>query len=340
MSRVYYRSNYPYSSSRSRAKGQFRAANEQRDATQVILNCDYEVTCGQTMVDIVGDNKEENFHDTGTAAINIFDVLRTSEFFNSYVSLYDQLKIDCIRAKIIATNWINGNSNDTLSTVSEYDTPKSYIICTAWDRSGLGEDQVIFQEVDKKYKIPYLIDGNLTYEDQVAKVKEMYTNIGTDITTYSSALTKHLGPGNAYQIVRQLYPSSVIEKEQYISTSLFPIQNFAAKADDKFVIDLWYNKKMKSATGNEYLKPTNLKLENSYPTNLLSDPSIKFKPTLLINVMSSNKPGVVTKDVLISPEEGSTDVNIGINKIKPVTFNIEFEIAVSFRGLRYNKYVK
>ena len=56
------------------------------------------------------------------------------------------------------------------------------------------------------------------------------------IDTYSSAQTKHLGPGNAFQIVRYLYPQSSVEKNQFISTSLFKKQySYANREDYRYI---------------------------------------------------------------------------------------------------------
>ena len=346
-------------SSNSRSRNQRKAADQQKDIVNVVLKCPYEISCGQTMVDVAGNQQEDDFYNTGCAAINIFDVLKTSEFYINYVNLYDEIRIDCIRAKIMATNWMTSNNNgDTGVQFSEYDTPKSYIICTAWDRSGLGEDQ--FKQVTKtiNYKTPLVNgingdlirneNGEIVYNENQQQVHEDYCIVGNNIATYSSAMTKHLGPGNAYQIVRQLYPSSTIEKEQFISTSLLRVQYFKGTAEDKFVYREWYNQNHTYGNGNDTVTlpvPKIIDNDPSLPTNILSYPAIKFKPTLLINVMTTNPPTVVNKFDIIPPrtqngvEEGNIVEYIGMNKIKPVTFNIEFEIAVTFRGLRYSKMV-
>ena len=128
----------------SRAKRNRIAASEQRDATQVVLNQNFELSCGETMFDINGNNDPNDFYDTGTLAINIFEVLRRNQFFKEYTSLYDQVKIDSVKVKIIGVNWINGNNNSsTDQKIQEYKTPKSYVVVTAWDRSGISSNDIV-----------------------------------------------------------------------------------------------------------------------------------------------------------------------------------------------------
>jgi len=76
--------------------------------------------------------------------------------------------------------------------------------------------------------------------------------------------------------------------------------------------------------------------DTKYPTNLISDPAVPFKPTLLVNVISGPSP-YVTSIKERDPEGFYTLLTVGVNKIKPVTFDVEFEITCTFRGLRYNR---
>lgn len=352
---MYKRSSY--SNLNSRAKRQFRAADQQRDTTQVVINSDVEVTCGNTMVDTVGNGDAGDFRNTGCAAINVFDVLRKGEFFNQFATLYDQVRIDCIRAKIQATSWTQNTNNNNQGDVgfAEYDTPRSYTICTAWDRSGLGSDQYIKVNKRVRWMEPVAVQNEdeewvVERHERFKEVKDAFCVVGSNITTYSSAMTKSLGPGNAYQIVRQLYPSSVMEKSQYVNTNDLVVQGIHYGSENKYVTTEWRNVRktahlrlgMEDDAPTEdvqYIEPMPYNIKESYPTNLLSSPSIKFKPVLLINVLGSSNEGPIVIDRNILNNEEDAVVNIGINKIKPVTFNIEFEICVTFRGLRYVKQI-
>ena len=309
----------------SRAKRNRIAASEQRDATQVVLNQNFELSCGETMFDINGNNDPNDFYDTGTLAINIFEVLRRNQFFKEYTSLYDQVKIDSVKVKIIGVNWINGNNNSsTDQKIQEYKTPKSYVVVTAWDRSGISSNDIV-----KSTEIATI--GGVQYQKPV-----MYINIGRKITSYSSALTKHLGPGSSYEIVRQCYPSASIEKEQYVSTDLIKAQyNRSNKEGFKYRL---YN----NVQQGDHKIPVGINQDSSLPTNLLEDPAIAFKPTLLVNVIAGSAPKVIAvnqyNNEVDIDDEDANEV-IGVNCIKPVTFSLEFNVIVTFRGLRYSRIV-
>lgn len=379
----------PYRSSISfRSRGKSKAANNQRDTTTVVIKTNCSFACGQTyynidpyvsgdvrlvdpvqnIYEIIEDKAEikSNWIDSGCCAINIYDILRKSEMYNVYSAMYDQFKIDNVRAKIIATNWVNNSKEKVDDSLSEYVGGKSYIIVTAWDRNGLNEDQIRYNILPGSYEWNHpqgnyitLIDGRNypTYDN--AKKRRIWTTIGKKILSYSSAMTKHLGPGNAYEIVRQLYPQTIIEKDQYLSCkSLIP--QYVRVTDGGYPYLLWRNvvpnnieniserpiQSYNPAINNSYTlnyeieKPTPevFEWDSKNPCNLLQDPAVPFKPTLLVNVVSGPEPQVVA--VENNDIDGFNSIyEIGINKIQPVTFDIEFSITVTFRGTRYNKYI-
>lgn len=315
-----YRKRYrPYRSSlRKRARGNQRAANQQRDSTNIVVNTNYSFACGQTMDDPIGNNNVNDFVDSGCAAINIYDVLRKSSYFNQFSTLYDQFKIENIRAKIVATNWVTSKDTDSNNNkVSEIVRSKSYVIVTAWDRSGLSPSQIKKEEWT---------------DDPESHI--FTTSIGRNITSYGSAKTKHLGPGNAYEIVRQLYPENAYEKSQFISTKLLVPQQTRLNNYD-FTYNCYYYRKLEGEVNGK--KAIAYQWDTKYPTNLMSDPSCPFKPTLLVNVIAGPEPQVVEINET-DPEGFQTVYYLGVNKVSPVTFDIEFDVSVTFRGLRYNKF--
>ena len=251
-----YRKRYS-SSLVSRAKRQQFAANEQRDTTQVVINQNLELSCGETMYDINGNDNYNDFYDTGTLALNIWDVLRRNMFFKQYSSLYDQVRIDNIKVKIIGVNWISGSNNSgDDQKIQQYKSPKSYIVVTAWDRTGVSSnDLVTTDEISRINGVDYV-------------KPTLYTNIGRKITTYSSALTKHLGPGSSYEIVRQLYPSSIKEKEYFISTSLLKRQ-YNRSNQEGFKYRLYQN-----VQRGDHKIPEAIEQDTSLPTNIQEDPAI------------------------------------------------------------------
>ena len=201
----YYNRYTPYRSSvATRARRQQRAADQQRDSTTVVINSNYSFDCGQTMNQIYMDRGDEGWYDTGCAAINIYDILRKSDYFNDFSKLYDQFKVDNIRARIIATNWATSKEESSTEKINEIIKARSYVIVTAWDRSGVSLDDIV---------------RDPEWNNNDPTKKKFQVTIGKKIESYSSAKTKHLGPGNSYEITRYLYPSTLVEKSQFVSTS-------------------------------------------------------------------------------------------------------------------------
>lgn len=318
----YYNRYRPYRSGlAARARNQQRAADQQRDSTTVVVNTNLSFDCGQTMNEIYSQRGDEGWYDTGCMAINIYDVLKGSDYFQSFSPLYDQVKIDNVRAKIIATNWATSREANDEQKINEIIKARSYVIVTAWDRSGISKDQIKFDE---------------NWNNGVQN-RKFYCTIGKAIDSYSSAKTKHLGPGNAYEIVRQLYPENAFERSQFVSTSLLKSQQRRVNTEF-FPYNCFYKKVVpEDVNANGYIYEA-YDFDTRYPTNLISDPAVPFKPTLLVNVISGPSP-YVTNIKEKDPEGFYTLLTVGVNKIKPVTFDVEFEITCTFRGLRYNKNV-
>lgn len=318
----YYNRYRPYRSTLAgRASRQQRAADQQRDSTTVIINTNTSFDCGQTMNEIYTQRGDNGWFDTGCMAINIYDVLKSSEYFQSFSPLYDQVKIDNVRAKIIATNWATSREANDEQKINEIIKARSYVIVTAWDRSGISKDQIRFDE-----------NWNAGVQN-----RKFYCTIGKNIDSYSSAKTKHLGPGNAYEIVRQLYPENALERSQFVSTSLLKSQQKRVNTEF-FPYNCFYKKVVtEDVNPNGYIYEA-YDFDSRYPTNLISDPAVPFKPTLLVNVISGPSP-YVTNIKERDPEGFYTLLTVGVNKIKPVTFDVEFDITCTFRGLRYNKNV-
>ena len=103
----YYNRYRPYRSSLSgRATRQQRAADQQRDTTNVVINTNYSFDCGQTMNQIYMDRGDDGWFDTGCAAINIYDILRRSTYFSDFSKMYDQFRVNNIRCYNFCTNII------------------------------------------------------------------------------------------------------------------------------------------------------------------------------------------------------------------------------------------
>jgi hypothetical protein len=296
-----------------RAIGNLIAANAQKDATQVNLSITTKCAVKDTTTNINGTNFQ-----SGAFAINVWDLLRRSEFYQSYANMYDQVKIDSIKVKLTPVQW-TFNSSLTNNHMNSAIT-----IGTAWDRTGLSKEQLIKSLSQFTSTKPTL--GTEENSDGI------YLNIGEDIWTYSSLITRNLNPGSSVNLNRALYPSSISEKGFYVNTS--ELKQWYEQYD--------YNKcryygiiepdyvAVVPNVGGEVIKtdavPTN-------PCYLQEDSTIPFKPTLLIGVRG----GVLGGDAYIPVNDRATKKLYGKEAetvISPVIFNVDFDVGVTFRGLR------
>ena len=314
--RRFARANYRgsrYGSSARRSRGNMRAASQQNDISNVVINVMKKVKTGVVGLKIDGTLKE-----IGTAAINIFELLQKSEFYQSYSNMYDQFRINRIQVKATPVTWktydqynlpngagvgapvyeadTSAPSEDWLAGNSKYIVPQALTIITAWDRTGLDSTQL--------------------YVDDANAPTVAYTTIGDAISTYSSAKSSQLVAGANFNCVRYLYPSSQQEKSLYYSCS-----DLVAQIDTSYsAAQPWYK-----------IKPITASWDSKNITNLQTDPTCPFKPTFLIGVLKVDDLSYPTGEA--EGHEG-TDPTYCKNKIHPVTFNLEFDIGVTFRGLR------
>ena len=140
-------------------------------------------------------------------AINLWNQLRLSTYYNNYAPMYDQMKIDKVRLKI------TGNQSGSVTA------NLAPAVVLAFDRNGLNEGQQVSVSA---------------------------------ISTYSSAQLKQWSTGNAFAMYQTIYPSTIMEKGQYIPTA-----------------------SLESPSDNT---------ESSNPCVNTSDSTLPFKPITLIGV--------------------------------------------------------
>lgn len=293
----------------------------------------------------------------GVSAINIFELLRKSDFFNSYAPMYDQFRITSIKVKVTPVAWqtynqfnlpnqwnqlitnVSNTNPKVIDTVtiatadpfepddiatydkneetenhykikydnnSEYIYPQALTIVTAWDRTGLDSTQLTY------------------YKNTNDK---LVVAIGDSISTYSSAKSSQLVAGANFNCTRYLYPSSQQEKSLYYSTNDLKLQQKYKYTNEvnPYIIEM-------VTDGTDDKVPYN----PTYITNLRENPNCPFKPTFLLGVLSVD---TVTSQPDAELEDGLIDETHMMNNIKPVTFNLEFDIGVTFRGLRKSQIV-
>ncbi|MEE3418904.1 MAG: hypothetical protein VZQ62_06200 [Methanosphaera sp.] len=392
----YTRSRNTYSRNRSslvkRARGNAKAANAQADITNVTINLMHKNMCmvnciyPYPSIDITSlQNIKNDRLDIGVCAINIFDLLARSEFFNCYAPMYDQFRITSIKVKITPVKWATYNqeyatdnrliyatqlsgdqpiydipatNTKSKNLSNNYQYPQSLTLITAWDRTGLSatqfnklknfiegwdnENEENRNDLRNQIKATLINDKGdpnnqgFTYVNMPNIEELWFTNIGDKISTYSSAQTKQLIAGQNCTINRYLYPQNQQEKSLFYSTNNL-IPDFHKSAYDCFY------EQEEDFGGSDRL------------TNLSEDPAVPFKPTLLVGVLGANDLTAnkeTVRDVPnagFNPAEPASENNpatvsveytpVYKNKIRPIIFNCEFDIGVTFRGLRKTQVV-
>jgi hypothetical protein len=275
---------YKSGSGARRSKGNFKASRQTKDAMNLVVKCN---TCLSSAYDAT--------HDGGVAVINVYEVLRTNPQFASFVKLYDQVKVGGIKVKL--------NVVDAQTTVSQINQIKNINVVTAWDRTGLSKDQVKFYDSNNEEIIRNEWDTSGVHHFAPWIGKGIVNATGVDKSILNSFQRWNRSPF--------LYPSTMEEKSQYLSTSNF----------EETVASYDYS------TGNYFINDSNdatpiTELFNSAnPCLPFESPSCKWKPTLMIGVFTSSY--------------DSTNKAIKqYDSCEPVLFNAEFSIDVTFRNMK------
>lgn len=178
--RVVYRR--PRGTLRRQAFGNFAAAMQQRDSTNIVASLQ------ETVNLTVPVNCTE-----ATLVRNANSLLVTSQYFRNYMGMYDQYKINAIRASI-----------EVLALNNMVSSPNNFpSICTAWDRNGAQIQSV------------QLYDAQGAATDNYSYKMPSYS----DVTSYSSANEKTIYYGARWGVIRQLDAASMQEKSMYIPTT-------------------------------------------------------------------------------------------------------------------------
>lgn len=124
---------------------------------------------------------------SGGIAISLWEMLRTSQFYNNYQPMFDQVRIEKCRVKATGSAASTGLTGFSSPTVT-----------MAFDRNGLDDSQV----------------ENSVTNDQGACVL-LSPKL---ISTYSSSQIKQWSSGNSFVMYQTIMPSTVVEKGQYLPT--------------------------------------------------------------------------------------------------------------------------
>ncbi|KAL6599446.1 hypothetical protein U3516DRAFT_802999 [Neocallimastix sp. 'constans'] len=324
-----------------------RASFNQNDSCNIVLRHKMNIQCGQYLEAIelhadpfFADNEllDKNIitiRNTGCAFVNIYEVIRNSDYFKNISEIYDQIKINAIKVDVTSVDWPQSSPDDV-----------NFV--TAWDRTGLSKEDVQFKFGKPDSESPIYLtahdyditadplggddddddddddDGIESYVNTTSKV--FYCTVGNRITTYSSSLIRNLGSGSSLRLTRYLYPESLVEKSQYVPVSSLKPQYVRDKDSNEYRMYKTINNDTSSYIEQRY-QP--FKWNTNLPTNPMNNPSVSFKPTFLINVIAGDGPTYKFSN-------GQIEFN---NLLKDSTFCLDFTIDVTFRGLRYSKFV-
>lgn len=163
---------------RQQAFGNFASAMQQRDSTNVVVSTQEDVSI------VVPVNCNQ-----ATLVRNCNAILTGCQYFENYMGMYDQYKVNAIRVSAEMTY-----ISPTLLNSATFPS-----ICTSWDRNGIKIDSV-------------------TTTDGTAAQRYALPNYDV-VASYSSANEKTLYYGSRWGVVRQLDAASLMEKSMYLSTT-------------------------------------------------------------------------------------------------------------------------
>lgn len=328
--RRYYRRN----TTRAKSWGNMRAAKQQADQSTFTINI-------PSTLDASSKKENKTINGivtpvvTGVYAMNIYDLMRRSEFYQSYAGMYDEFKIDRIKVKLLPTSFTVSTTDGKYTNVTVY---------TAWDRTGLSKDQILLDGITDRSADGTVIGTQVGTNDVFGGI---YCIVGDDITTYSSSESRTVNPGTNTSIVRWLNPKTMAEKSQWLSTNLLQKwygnydeergryyeiptgkivrnQNNTLSGDAEFeeigeITGPWEQGDLEAGNGAQNYGAViidRLSTANKdNPCFLLENTGFSFKPTLLVGVYPS-----------------TTNRSL-------VKFNVETEVVCTFRGLRKAKVV-
>ena len=119
---------------------------------------------------------------SSTYTANVYHLLGNSPMYSAFASMYDQFKINCVSISL-SQRHINNIVVSPLAPLT---------MVTAWDRNGLSYNK---------------------------STSALHTPTFEEVSQQSSAYTKQAVYGCTYKTKRTLYPSTIMEKSEYLSTA-------------------------------------------------------------------------------------------------------------------------
>ena len=178
---------------RGRSRGQFAAANGQRDVSRQVLKWSQVQTISAKQISTDGGNGNLVTSQQGYSSFNAWTALANSGFYDLFAQMYDQIKLNAIKVKI------------TLLSAAEniFSSTNNPVFVSAWDRNGITYQT---NDLDQPFRF---------------------------VSSYGSAITRPMTVGANFGMERYLYASTMSEKSQYVPTSIVEaLGNSANTLDD------------------------------------------------------------------------------------------------------------
>lgn len=282
---------YPYRRWKSngvkrRAVQTIRASNSQNSTINFAIKVNYAFTAAY-------DSSTQH----GVAAINIYDVLMSSQNFQNLRKMYDNVKINGVNVRL--------NVTDAATSLNDISAMKSINVLTAWDKSGLSVEEIEFKDSSNNVIVDTDYDTN--------KPAVYCNKIGNKITGYGSVKKGLLNMYQKFTRYERCWPTTNNEKSLYIPTRMFNEFNSGYDANSAYY----------SISGDYTNQVVNDLVANPNPCIPFENVAVPWKPTLLVGVFKTSL-----------NNNGSLDQ---YGNCSAVVFNAEFTIPCTFKGLKGDK---
>lgn len=295
------------SSTARRAKGNIRASMQMRDQSNVTLQGIVQVPVNVTNLNAAPATDGAYANLGNAVGVSIWQLAFMSQFYNNYKNMYDQMKLNGFRCKIL------GNSASSVTMASGL---SSVSVVTAFDRNGVQGNPFVstVPEVGSSARSSYLDLGGTA----VAAVNQ--------VLSYGSAKSKPWSPGNSFNQWISGYAQTAQETQQWIATDKLKTTTVSVTAD-----------------GENRIKTWNL----GYPSGLSNPGLFTAKnvdPEAMDEYDANNKYSKTAQALAASPIYWDPVLLIGVYNVPAIaaavaanqtfTFTVEYKIDVSFRGTR------
>lgn len=153
---------------RSRSRGQYAAANGQRDVSRQVLKWSHvqEIKANAKI-----DSTTNTTNQQGMSSFSAWDALRRSGFYDNLAEMYDQVKLNAVRVKITLLS----------ASSSIYSATNNPVFVCAWDRNGLSPNS-------------YISDGQFkyvsSYGSAITRPLTVGANFGMTRYLYASTMSE------------------------------------------------------------------------------------------------------------------------------------------------------